>query len=511
MPETLVAAGSEVAANAGTAVADAGGNAVDVAIAAAVASMTTELGIVSPGGGAFITVWPADGSPVVVDAYAEMPGRHRSDAVEVSTSRVWMEYGGGMETIVGWGSIATPGAFAGFDVANARYGVAPWSDLLEPSAALARQGFPVSSATDYYLGFAHDVVYGWDPETAPTYHRADGSPVREGDIVTIPQLATTLDALASEGAALLYSGELGEALVRASTERGGLITRADLEAYDAVVRPPSRVDLHGWDIATNAPPAVGGITAAALITLIDRLDLSGWSADDVASMAAAQAAVFSFRRSDLDGDRDRFAAAEELAAMADRGDLAAMQRSPSTIHVSAVDDTGLACAITSSAGYGSGATIPGTGFGLNNSLGEVELIAEGLHALAPGTRLLSNMAPTIAHNAEGERIAIGSPGADRITTAIASVLYNHIVCGMSIEDAVTAPRVHAEVFDGEPTLAVEPGIDVSRVVDMAVRELPELSMYFGGVQAAVLTAEGELTGAADPRRSGAVQVGGRRG
>jgi len=99
-----------------------------------------------------------------------------------------------------------------------------------------------------------------------------------------------------------------------------------------------------------------------------------------------------------------------------------MHRSPSTVHTSAVDDTGLACSITVSAGYGSGAVIPGYGFGLNNSLGELELTTEGLHALPTGQRLLSNMAPTVGRSNDGEVLAIGSPGADRITSAIATVL-----------------------------------------------------------------------------------------
>lgn len=508
MPKTLIAAASDVAADAGAAVADAGGNAVDAAIASATASMATELGIVSPGGGAFITIWPVDRQPIVIDAYAEMPGRGRRDHQPVLTELVSMLYGGGMETIVGWGTVATPGAFKGFDLAHSTFGKAEWSDLLEPSARLAEEGFGVTSASAHYLKYAHHVVYGWDAETSVVYHRADGTPVESGDTVVNKPLASTLRALADEGADLLYRGDLGAALVEASAERGGLITRSDLESYEAIVRPPSRIALHGWDVATNAPPAVGGITVAALVTLIERMGLTGWSGHDVASMAAAQDAVFSFRRTDLDGDRDRIAAAEELAAMADVGDLGAMHRSPSTIHVSAVDADGLACSITSSAGYGSGATIPGTGFGLNNSLGEVELTSEGLHALSPGTRLLSNMAPTIARHPDGRTLAIGSPGADRITSAIASVLYNHVVCGMDIDDAVAAPRIHAEVFEGEPTLAVEEGVDTSQVTDLRVRELPANSMYFGGVQAALTDAHHGLHGAADPRRSGAVRIGG---
>jgi gamma-glutamyltranspeptidase/glutathione hydrolase len=505
---TLVAAASTAAAEAGAAVADLGGNAVDSAIAAVLASMTTELGIVSPGAGGFITIWPADDAPIVIDAYAEMPGRGRPKDRRVSTQRVWMGYGGGMETIVGWGSVAIPGAMAGFDVASRRYGAVPWAELFLPSVDLARNGFEVSRASGYYMQYAHDVIYGWDPETATTYHRPDGAPVEAGDRVVNEDLAKGLEVLAHDGAQALYRGELGVALARGAEERGGLITMHDLEEYAPVVRPPSRIGLHGWDIATNAPPAVGGITLTALLTLLERLDIESWSAPDVARYAEAQHAVFSFRRSTLDGDTDRFQGADELLDLAGRADLAAMHRSPSTVHTSAVDESGMACSVTVSAGYGAGVVIPGYGFGLNNSLGEVELTSEGLHALPIGQRLLSNMAPTIGRSKDGEVLSIGSPGADRITSAIATVLLNHVVCGMPLAESVAAPRLHSEVFGGRPTVAHEPGIDVSAITDLDTRDLPELSMYFGGVQAAARTSDGVLIGAADPRRTGAVRVGG---
>jgi gamma-glutamyltranspeptidase/glutathione hydrolase len=413
-----------------------------------------------------------------------------------------------METVVGWGSVAIPGAMAGFDIASTRYGAVPWAELFLPSVLLARDGFAVSRASAYYMQYAHDVIYGWDPETAVMYHREDGSPVVEGDLVVSEDLARGLELIAHEGAETLYHGELAVALARASEERGGLITLHDLEEYAPVVRPPSRVGLHGWDVATNAPPAVGGITLTALLTLLERLDIESWSAEDVARYAAAQHAVFSFRRSTLDGDTDRFQGADELLELAGNVDLAAMHRSPSTVHTSAVDEDGMACSVTVSAGYGSGAVIPGYGFGLNNSLGEIELTTEGLHALPIGQRLLSNMAPTIGRSKEGEVMAIGSPGADRITSAIATVLLNHVVCGMPLSEAVSAPRLHAEIFEGRPTIAFEPGIDMSLVEGLTPRPLPEHAMYFGGVQAAARHPDGRLVGAADPRRTGAVRVGG---
>ncbi len=151
--------------------------------------------------------------------------------------------------------------------------------------------------------------------------------------------------------------------------------------------------------------------------------------------------------------------------------------------------------------------VPGTGMWLNNSLGELELHPKGFHGLEPGTRLMSNMAPTIARNPDGEVLAIGSAGADRITTAVAESLINHLWLDMDLVEAVAHPRVHAEVFDGEPTVAYELNLPVE--LDGPVRHFAERSMYFGGVQAAAWSPAAGLVGTADPRRSGDVGLGGR--
>ena len=178
--------------------------------------------------------------------------------------------------------------------------------------------------------------------------------------------------------------------------------------------------------------------------------------------------------------------------------------SPSTIHTSAVDSDGLACAITASAGYGSGVMISGTGLWLNNSLGEIELHPQGLQGLRPGMRLTSNMAPTIARHKDDTVIAIGSPGASRITTAIVQVLFNFIHLGMSLDEAIAHPRLHVEIVEGIPTISFEAGLPVVPSEEFAIREFPQLSMYFGGVQAALGHSTRGLLAAADPRRAGGI-------
>ena len=193
--------------------------------------------------------------------------------------------------------------------------------------------------------------------------------------------------------------------------------------------------------------------------------------------------------------------------MAAQDDWQQLTKSPSTIHISAVDSDGLACSISASSGYGSGVMARGTGLWLNNSLGEIELHPQGLHDLSPGTRLTSNMAPTVCRHSDGTVLAIGSPGASRIATAIAQVLFNFISLDMSLEQAISHPRLHFEVFNQISAIAFESGLNVNNL-NLTSRKFEKLSMYFGGVQAAYGHPTKGLNAAADPRRTGGIAWGG---
>jgi gamma-glutamyltranspeptidase/glutathione hydrolase len=176
--------------------------------------------------------------------------------------------------------------------------------------------------------------------------------------------------------------------------------------------------------------------------------------------------------------------------------------------VSAVDSTGSACAITSSYGYGSGATLPGTGLWLNNCLGEHEL-NRGTPP-APGERLPSNMAPTVGRRDDGAVLAIGSPGADRITTALLQALASFAHGGASLQGAIDLPRLHVHHLEGDDARAAGTAVRVEAEedlplpeVDLPVRRHHPQSMYFGGVGAALRLPDGDVEAAADPRRAGA--------
>ncbi|MEN8233673.1 MAG: gamma-glutamyltransferase [Actinomycetota bacterium] len=509
MRRVQLASATGLAAEAGAAVADAGGNAVDAAIGAAIASMCTEIGIIAPAGSGFVTIWPAEGDPVVIDGYAEMPGRGLPrERFGGGGTEIEMSYGGHTTTIVGWGSVATPGAFAAFAEAHRRYGAIEWASILKPTIAIVEQGFTVTGASAEYLDHSHRLIFGWDGTSRAITHHDDGTPVAEGDLIRIPHLADTLRLVAEEGAAVLYDGELGREMAAAVVGGGGILTEGDLSSYEVEIREPIRFELDEWEIAMNPIPAVGGTVASALLLLASSPPFGGWTPDETDRMVRIQRAVLRYRADRLDPYATRVEAARELLEHAYAGDLSAVGRSPSTVHTSSADTDGNACAITVSAGYGAGALVPGTGMYLNNSLGEVELTSEGFHTLTPGTRLVSNMAPTVAKRSDGSVLAIGSPGASRITTAVAQVLLNFIHCGMSLRDAVAHPRLHVEVFGGKPMIAHEPGLKVRSIDGMTARRFPDLAMYFGGVQAAVFDPIAGLYGAADPRRSGGTARGG---
>jgi gamma-glutamyltranspeptidase/glutathione hydrolase len=216
--------------------------------------------------------------------------------------------------------------------------------------------------------------------------------------------------------------------------------------------------------------------------------------------------VLDVRRDTLDLVDDREAAALDLLLQVGWQEPGSAAPA-STAHVSAVDSLGTACAITASYGYGSGATVPGTGLWLNNCLGELELNRAPLRA---GERLRSNMAPTVGRRDDGTVLALGSPGADRITTALLQVVASFAHGGASLQEAVDRPRLHVHHLDeGDPDgpTRVEAEEDLPLPhLDLPVRRHHRHSMYFGGVGAALRLGSGSLEAAADPRRAGAVAV-----
>lgn len=505
-----VAAPSEAAAQAGKVVSEAGGNAVDAALAASLVTMVNEPGIVSLASGCFITVQPSDGgAAVTVDGWAEMPGRGLEPTrFGQATWQLTTEYGGGITMTIGPGTVATPGTVAAFALAHEQWGRAPWPQIVAPAIAVARGGFEIGTAARYYLGYLHDDLYGWDEASRALLHDEAGELVPPEHKLVMPGLVDTLETLASEGPDPFYRGDIAAAICNDVLERGGILTREDLAAYRPQTRTSLVASVGDWVMATNPPPSVGGACVAAMLRLLDGRPRGAWTREDTGRLVEIQRTVLLHRIKHLEAADDLDAEARRLLDMTERADASQLW-SPSTTHVSSTDTDGTACAVTVSSGYGSGMLAAGTGVWLNNCLGEPELNARGLHGLAPGTRLISNMAPSVARRPDGAVLALGSPGADRIATSIVQAMAG-IAGGMSLREAIDHPRAHVRIDRRDPSwpavLDYEEGLALPDDVGLPTFEMPAHSMYFGGVAAAAYEPSVGLVAAADPRRSGAVAI-----
>ena len=505
--QVAVASTSQIAADAGASVIEQGGNAVDAALAAALSSINTEPGVCSLGCGGYVTIWAPGAEPITIDGYVTTPGRGLPEAaLGHGATEISMEYGGGVTTVIGPGSVAVPGGLAALGLATERYGKLDFASVVAPSVAIADAGFPLSQASYNYLIHSGDIIFGQDPDGWAALHDADGQLVRPGDRVIIPHLAETLARLGEVGVEDFYRGALAARMADHVLAGGGMLSKEDLASYQPLVRPSLLTQVGHWQVATNPPPAIGGGVLAAILKAMTQGKAFGWGAADVARLIRTQHQVLKFRRDRLDESDDLNADVQALLELADERAFGGLE-APSTVHTSAADNEGLACAVTMSAGYGSGVMPTGTGVWMNNCLGELELNKKGLVPAAPGVRLPSNMAPTAARRKNGAVLAIGSPGADRITTALSQVLLNLMIVDMPLAEAISHPRLHVELVDDTWQVALEPGI-ASINGGLPARTFAELSMFFGGVSAVLHTPGGPLEAAADPRRTGGVFVAG---
>ncbi|MEW6638539.1 MAG: gamma-glutamyltransferase, partial [Actinomycetota bacterium] len=460
----------------------------------------------SIGGGGFALVRDPDGSAELIDYYDAMPGKGLPASefgAGGNPQTIVLKYGAGVNSTVGGASVAVPGAVKGWETLLRRHGRLTLKETLAPAVRLAREGFRVCRTSALWFQVAEEVLWLTD-ETRETFYNGERVYL-EGETMRFPDLARTFEELGELGAAHLYEGALGSRVSAYVREMGGILTERDLAEYEAVVREPLTVAYGEAAIHTNGPPSAGGPTLAQMLRVISAYDLSAMSEGDyVAVLAGAMRLALHDRETAYtEGEHNARVAArltsEEYAKEQRRRIRRGLRGS--TTHLSCVDADGLAVSITASMGYGSGLVVPGTGIPLNNTLGEPELNPRGFHALAPGERLISSMSPTVVSSPGGGLLALGSPGASRIPTAILQVLINVLDFGMPLETAVLAPRFHAE---GD-LFAYEAGAPKGDLEGYGrVLAFEEPNMYFGGVNAVRRTAEGPFEAAADPRRSGGV-------
>jgi gamma-glutamyltranspeptidase/glutathione hydrolase len=432
-----IAAGHPLSAEAGARVLREGGNAVDALLAAAFTAFVTEGPLTGPAGGGFALVHEPGGSTTVLDCFFGVPAAGLGEMEELV-----IDFGDSGTQVfhVGEGSVAVPGLLLGLEEIHGRFATKEWGELVEPAVALAREGFERDDPREV-LHLILEGILLRDEGGRGIY----GDPVR----VHTAGTAATLERVRDAGAAMVAE------LIPEYAQ--------DLAAYRVLELQP--YDIEVLRRTVRSTPSQGGAVVQRILALLaERRDPT--LADEARAVADAYGALGS-------------------------GPL------PGTTHVSVVDGAGLAAALSSTLGSGSGVFRGGTQ--LNNMLGELDVI--GTHEKSPGYRLASMMSPTIVLDAGRPALVLGSAGSVRLAGAIAQVTWR-ILRGMHVEEAIRAPRLHVE----GTTLQLEGGwpddVVATLPPDWDVNRWDGLNLYFGGVQAVQSTGE-TLEAAGDPRRGGA--------
>jgi gamma-glutamyltranspeptidase / glutathione hydrolase len=489
-----VAAGHPLTAEAGARVLEAGGNAVDAAVAAALVSWVAESPLTGPGAGGFMLVHrAADRSTRVFDFFVAVPGLGLEGTPRTEMDAVDVDFSGGSTQVfhIGGASVAVPGAALGLEQAHRSFGTLPWKELFEPAIELAREGVELTRA-QAYLHAILDLILRHTPESCAVYER-DGERLSAGDVLVQKDLAGTLELLAERGAGELYRGELAEAIIRHVGGCDGCVTHRDLEEYRVVRRRPVQAEFRGHQFLSNPPPSAGGILIAWGLGLLPDVGPPG-SAEAIDALARVMGEQANARLTDgFDASLHRGGVAkllEERTAVVTRG----------TTHISVVDGERNAVALTASTGSGSGIVVPGTGIHLNNMLGEFDLAKSP----RPGARLSSGMSPSIVLHEGHPRLVVGSAGSLRLRGAVMQIVVNAIGHELGVRDAIERPRVHLE---GEH-LHCEGGHDPAELDKLEaagwdVVRWRRQNLYFGGAAAVEMGDDGSLAAAGDPRRGGA--------
>jgi gamma-glutamyltranspeptidase/glutathione hydrolase len=495
----VVAAGHPLTAEAGAEVLRKGGNAVDAAVAAVLASFAVESPLTGFGAGGFMMVHRG-GETVLLDFFVAAPGRDGIErGVELAAVPVHFDAETVQTFYVGPASCGVPGTAAGLEEALRRFGSAPLAELVGAGVRLARDGAPVNAEQAYILDIL-EPIHARLEGTRELYAPA-GRTLREGETFRFAELAEALERFGAEGAEPFCRGEVATALSDHVVAHGGTLGPGDLTAYEPEERRPIRARFRGTEVLTNPPPSSGGVLIAYCLGLLERLGESSGPEQLVAAMGAANDVRGEAFAEALYGDELEASLLEPAALDRSAGDLLG-----STTHISVLDADGACAAVTCSNGSGSGLLVPGTGVILNNMLGEEDLNPLGFHSIAPGRRVPSMMAPTVVLRGGEIELGLGSAGSNRIRSAILQTIVRAVEQGMAAEEAVRAPRLHFEAG----VVQAEPGIDEEALGRIEARGVPvlrrpEINLFFGGVQAVARDrATGALGGGGDPRRGGSV-------
>jgi gamma-glutamyltranspeptidase / glutathione hydrolase len=463
----MVVSQNELASQAGAQALRDGGTAIDAAVATAFVLAVTHPTAGNIGGGGFIVFRPASGAPAAYDFREVAPAK--------ATPTMFLEDGkySAKRHHDSYLSVGVPGTVAGLHLAWKEHGRLPWKRLVEPAIALARDGFVVTEGLARSLRSALKPMAAY-PASVAQFSK-NGTPYEAGDILKQADLARTLQRIADQGPAGFYEGETAALVEKEMAAHGGLITRADLKAYQPRTRTPVTGTYRGYDILSMPPTSSGGVGLIEQLNILEGYDLKALG---FRSAASTHAIIEAMRRSFADrarylGDPDfvpqmpvakltskEYAASLRQTISATRASVSSPStfewphESDETTHVSVVDRERNAVSMTYTleAGYGSKIVVAGAGFLLNNEMGDFNAgpgltTAEGLvgtdpNLAAPGKRMLSSMTPAILSKDGKLFMVTGSPGGRTIINTVTQTVLNVIDYGMNAQEAVDAPRLH---------------------------------------------------------------------
>jgi gamma-glutamyltranspeptidase / glutathione hydrolase len=520
----MVVVQEPLAADVGVRVLKAGGNAIDAAVAIGLALAVTYPYAGNIGGGGFLLARFADGRTTFID--------FREKAPLAATRNMYLDSKGNVteDSLVGWRAAGVPGTVRGLELAHRKYGRKPWAELVNPAIQLAAEGYPVSYSFDASLhGESETDLLSRFPESKRIFLSA-----HYGEKLVQPELAATLKRIRDRGAIDFYDGETAQKLAAEMAAHGGLITLEDLKKYQAEESAPLRGSYRGYQIITAPPPSAGGV---GLLQMLGMLEGSGYEKTGAGSAASIHYVAEVMRRFYADrsayfGDPDfykvpisglldpkyiasrRSSIDPEHATSSDQirpGNISVREGSQTT-HFNVVDNEGNAVAVTYTlnAGYGSGVTVPGLGFLLNDEMDDFaakpgtenlfHLIQGESNAIGPGKRPVSSMAPTIVLRDDKLFLMLGAPGGSRIINGVLEVLLNVVDFHMNVQEAVDRPRFHHQWMPD--VLYVEDGIspDTARILSGMGHQVSPIEAV-ARVEA-ILNEGGWLQGATDKRGSG---------
>jgi gamma-glutamyltranspeptidase / glutathione hydrolase len=527
----MVVAQESLAADVGIAVLKSGGNAVDAAVAVGFALAVTHPFAGNIGGGGFMLIRLADGHKTFIDFREKAPLR--------ATRNMYLDADGKLTraSLIGWRAAGVPGTVRGFELAQEKYGHQSWAGLLQPAIELASSGFPVSHWMMQSLRASAESL-SQSPNSKLIFLKG-GAFYDWNEILRQPDLARTLERIAHQGSKDFYEGETAHILAREMEKNGGLITLEDLREYQAVERRPLEGDYKGYHIITAPLPSSGGIGILQMLGMLDGIgyEKTGAGSATTYHYLAEVMRRFYADRSEYLGDPDFVK--NPIEALLDpsyvrkrRDSIDPNQATPSdqlnpglpagsadketteTTHYTIADEQGNVVAVTYTlnAGYGSGVTVPGAGFLLNDEMDDFAakpgspnlfgLVQGEANAIAPGKRPLSSMVPTIILKNGKPFLALGAPGGSRIITAVLQVIVNVIDFGMNLQDAIDFPRVHHQWKPDR--LDIERGTSPDTIVLLKKAGYPieEAKPVVGARVEGILIDSGWLQGGHDERGAG---------